>query len=108
MARKRKHNTNTIEDNKLIFGYKEGMKVTMNEAVVYRIKSLCEKFDMSVYELSKRSGVTQSTINEILRGITKNPRIATLSKVAQGFGMDLTNFFDDPIFKYVIDEEDNN
>lgn len=39
-------------------------------------------------------GLNQSTLDNIVRGITKNPRIRTLHHIALGFNMTLAEFLD--------------
>lgn len=82
--------------------------VSMVQAVVHRINTLCERYDMSIYELAKLSGITQSTLNEIMQGRSERPRIDTIKKIAFGFGMQLPEFFDDPIFERIegVDDQD--
>lgn len=78
-------------------------QLTMVEAVVYRINDLCKQHDMSIYELAKLSGVTQSTINEIMQGRSLRPRIDTLAKIASGFGLKIAEFLDSPVFDNIKD-----
>lgn len=40
------------------------------------------------------SGVKQSTLDNIMRGLTKNPRVKTLHKIAIAFNMTLSEFLD--------------
>ena len=52
------------------------------------------------------SGVKQSTLDNIVRGITKNPRVKTLHKIAITFGMTLSEFLDfDELNDYSFDDE---
>lgn len=87
----------------IIKHYKVGKPVSQIQAIVYRIDKLRERQKMSIYELSIKAGIAQSTINEIMQGRSENPRIATLRKIASGFGMSLNEFFNDPIFEYIDD-----
>lgn len=73
----------------------------MIDAIIYRINFLCDKNDMSIYELAKLSGLSQSTLNEIMQRRSTKPRFNTLSKIAFGLGMDLKEFFDDPVFERI-------
>lgn len=75
--------------------------VTMKEAVIYRINRLCQIHGLSIYELAKVSGVSQSTLNEIMQGRSENPRINTFKKISSGFGIKLQEFFDDPVFEHI-------
>ena len=40
------------------------------------------------------SGINQSTIDNIVRGLTKNPRVMTLHKIAIAFNMTVAEFLD--------------
>lgn len=73
----------------------------MHEAIKERIKGLLIEKGWSVNELAKRSKVNQSTLSELMSGRSKYPRINTLRSVANGFGMCLSDFFNDDIFKNV-------
>jgi transcriptional regulator with XRE-family HTH domain len=79
---------------------------TMVTAVVHRINALCEQKDMSIYELAKLSGVSQSTLNEIMQGRSERPRIDTIKKIAFGFSINLHEFFDDPVFDKIVGVDD--
>lgn len=73
----------------------------IHEAVKYRINELCRERDWNVNELIRRSGVNQSTVSELMTGRSKHPRISTLKKLSDGFGITLSDFFDDDIFEDV-------
>ncbi|WP_277680337.1 helix-turn-helix domain-containing protein [Gracilibacillus dipsosauri] len=79
----------------------KGEMYSMVDAVVYRINDLCEKNDMSIYELSKLSGVSQSTLNEIMQGRSKRPRLDTLVNIAFAFGIRPRDFLDHPVFDQI-------
>ena len=75
-----------------------------SEIYVKRIKSLCKQRGIAM------SGVNQSTLDNIVRGITKDPRVKTLHKVAIAFNMTLAEFLDfdelnDYSFEDAEDEE---
>lgn len=72
--------------------------VTINEALKKRIIQLCEKQKISIYRLSKQSGVPQSTLNEIVQGRSRDPQFGTINRIAEGFGMQAHEFLNDPIF----------
>ncbi len=53
------------------------------------------------------SGVKQSTLDNLMRGITKNPGIVSLHKIANAFNMTLAEFLDfEELNEYSF--EDNN
>lgn len=68
--------------------------VKYEEIYVNRIRSLCNKRGISVNRLTTMSGVKQSTLDNIMRGLTVNPRVVTLHKIALAFGMTLAEFLD--------------
>ena len=65
-----------------------------SEIYVNRIKSLCKQRGIAINKLATMSGVNQSTLDNIVRGITKDPRVKTLHKVAIAFNMTLAEFLD--------------
>ena len=70
------------------------MPVDISDLYVARIRALCKERGISINRLANMSNVNQSTLDNIMRGITKNPRVMTLHKVANTFGMTLAEFLD--------------
>ncbi|MBR3991133.1 MAG: helix-turn-helix transcriptional regulator [Clostridia bacterium] len=64
------------------------------ELFVYRIRSLCKERGIAINKLATMSGVRQSTLDNIVRGNTRNPRIKTLHKIANTFNMTVSEFLD--------------
>ena len=55
---------------------------------------------------NEMSDVKQSTLDNIVRGLTKNPRVKTLHKIAIAFNMTLSEFLDfSALNEYEFDEE---
>lgn len=52
-----------------------------------RIRELRDSHNMTIKELSDKSGVGQSTISEIETGKAKNPKSETLSKLASALNV---------------------
>ena len=59
---------------------------------VSRIRNLCRQRGISINKLAVMSDVKQSTLDNIVRGLTKNPRVKTLHKIAIAFNMTLAEF----------------
>ena len=77
------------------------------EMYVRRIRELCRKRGISINKLATMSGVKQSTLDNIMRGLSKNPRIMTLHKIALAFGMTPAEFLDfDELNTYSFEAED--
>ena len=73
---------------------------------VKRIRELCSKRGISINKLSSMSDVKQSTLDNIVRGLTKNPGVKTLHKIATAFNMTLAEFLDfEELNDYCFDEE---
>lgn len=78
------------------------------ELTVMRIKALCKQRGISYNKLATMSGLRQSTIDNILRGVSKNPTMRTLHRIAIAFNMTLSEFLDfDELNQYSFDDEDN-
>ena len=74
---------------------------------VGRIRALCKKRGITVNKLATMSGMKQSTLDNIMRGLTKNPRVMTLHKIALAFNMTLAEFLDFPeLNDYAFDEDE--
>ena len=55
---------------------------------------LCKRNNINATELSRRTKVPVSTINNIIHGKTKNAGIVTINKLCQGLGIGLAEFFE--------------
>ncbi len=71
----------------------------VGEAVRRRILELCQERKMSVYRLCTMSGVTQSTVNNIISGRNNSATVATVKKLCDGFGITIEDFFHSPLFR---------
>lgn len=82
----------------------------MNYSELYanRIKQLCKQRGFSIYWLAAMSGVKQSTLDNIVRGLSKNPKARTLHKIALAFNMTLAEFLDfSELNAYTFDDNDD-
>ena len=61
---------------------------------VQRIRKLCKERGIAINKLATMSDVKQSTLDNIMQGNTKNPRVKTLHKIALAFNMTLAEFLD--------------
>lgn len=76
---------------------------------VMRIRQLCKQRGIAINKLATMSDVKQSTLDNIVRGLTKNPRVKTLHKIAIAFNMTLAEFLDFQAlndYSFVDDEEE--
>lgn len=70
--------------------------MTYSDVVILRIKQLCMERDITINRLATQSGITQSTLDNIMRGNTKNPKLKTLHKLAVGLDMTVSELLDFP------------
>ncbi|MBZ4687316.1 MAG: hypothetical protein JG764_949 [Clostridiales bacterium] len=77
--------------------------MNISEATAKRIKDLCNDRNITINKLATLSGVTQSTIDSILKGKSRNPSLVTIQKISHGLGITIVEFFDDPIFENIED-----
>ena len=72
--------------------------MTVGEAVRQRIIQLCQERDISINKLSSISGVTQSTVNNIVSGRNNSTTISTIKKLCDGLGITIDEFFHSELF----------
>lgn len=73
--------------------------MTIGEAVRLRIVELCRERDISFNKLSGMSGVTQSTVNNIISGRNNSTTISTIKKLCDGLDITIEAFFRSPLFE---------
>lgn len=77
-----------------------------SDIYVRRIRSLCKERGIAINKLATMSDVKQSTLDNIVRGLTRNPRVKTLHKVAIAFNMTLAEFLDfDELNDYSFEDD---
>ena len=67
-------------------------------AVRSRILELCRQRHITVNRLATLSGVTQSTLNNIVSGRNNSATVSTIKKLCDGLDISLREFFDTPVF----------
>ena len=65
-----------------------------SDLYIKRIRTQCKERGLAINKLATMSDVKQSTLDNIVRGLTKNPRVKTLHKIALAFNMTLAEFLD--------------
>ncbi len=77
-----------------------------SELLINRILSLCRERGITIYQLSKMSGVSHSTLDNLINSNTFNPRIKTLHKIATAFSLTVAEFLDfNELNDYSFDDE---
>ncbi len=78
--------------------------MTIGEAVQIRIYELCFERNITVNKLGYISGVTQSTLNNIVSGRNKSATVSTIKKLCDGLEITIIDFFQADIFA-VLEQE---
>lgn len=68
------------------------------EAVVTKIKGLCREQCISINHLAYISGVSPSTVKNIVYGISGNTGVVTIAKLCNGLEISIQDFFSDELF----------
>ena len=78
--------------------------MNIGEAVKLRILDLCKQNDITVNKLSTISGITQSTLNNIVCGRNKSVTVSTLKKICDGLDISIEDFFRSELFRNLEQE----
>jgi len=73
--------------------------MTIGVAVKERILQLCKDRDWSINKLCTVSGVTQSTVNNIVSGRNNSATVSTIQKLCDGLGITIEDFFSSELFR---------
>lgn len=80
--------------------------MTYSDVIILRLTRLCEERKITINKLATLSGITQSTVENIMSGKTKNPKLKTLHKLALGLGMTVSELLDFPEMNETIFEDE--
>lgn len=78
--------------------------MNIGEAVKERILQLCIENNISINKLCSLSGVTQSTVNNIVSGRNSSTTISTIKKLCDGLGITIEDFFTSELFRNLEQE----
>ena len=74
------------------------------DAVKELIINLCHDNNISINKLAVMGGQTQSTLQSLIDGKSKNPKLLTLVRVCDSLNITLKEFFDDDLFNNIDTE----
>lgn len=78
--------------------------MNIGEACRIRIGELCKERGITVNKLSIISGITQSTLNNIVSGRNNSLTVSTLKKICDGLEISVIDFFNSDSFKNLEQE----
>ena len=80
--------------------------MTYSDVIIKRLTDLCAERKITINKLATLSGITQSTVENLMKGKTKNPKLKTLHKLAIGLDMTVSMLLDFPeMNETVFDDE---
>ena len=72
--------------------------LNIGEAVKLRIIELCQENKITINKLATISGITQSTLNNIISGRNNSTTISTIKKICDGLEISVQDFFNSDLF----------
>ena len=70
--------------------------MTYADVIAKRLLTICEKENITVNKFGTLSGVSHTTIQDIMTGKTKNITLRTLHRLAVGLNMTVADLLDFP------------
>ena len=78
--------------------------MNIGEATRLRILELCKLNNITPNKLSTISGITQSTINNIISGRNNSATVSTVKKICDGLEITIVQFFESDLFQNLEQE----
>ncbi len=78
--------------------------MTIGEALRARILQLCNEREISINKLCTISGITQSTVNNIVSGRNNTATVTTIKKICDGLEITIIDFFNSNLFQNLEQE----
>ncbi len=72
-------------------------------ALANRILYYCHINNLNINSLADKCLISQSTIENIMLGNSKNPKLKTILKICEGLNIELKDFFDSTYFEKLIE-----
>lgn len=72
--------------------------LNIGEATKLRIIELCKENKITINKLATISGITQSTLNNIVGGRNNSATISTIKKMCDGLNISIRDFFKSNLF----------
>ena len=72
--------------------------MNLNDAIVMRIREICDETGTNVCDASLKGGMSPSSIYDLIKGRTKCSKIITVKRFCDGAGITLKEFFDKDYF----------
>lgn len=80
--------------------------MTYSDVIRQRLLDLITARGITVNKLATLSGITQSTVENVVAGKTKNPKLKTLHRLACGLDMTVSERLDFPAMNETLFEDE--
>ena len=80
--------------------------MTYADVISKRLRQICAERNITINRLSTLSGITQSTIQDLISGRSKTPTLKTLHKISVGLEMSVSELLDFPEMNETIFEDE--
>lgn len=80
--------------------------MTYSDVIRARLQGLIDERGITVNKLATLSGITQSTVENVVSGKTKNPKLKTLHRLACGLDMTVSELLDFPEMNETLFEDE--
>lgn len=77
----------------------------LSRAVSQKISKICKDKKISINKLATICCLTQSTVQNLITGKSKNPKMLTIIRICEGLDIKLKDFFDDELFDNIERED---
>ena len=80
--------------------------MTYSDVIRGRLQYLIDQRGITVNKLATLSGITQSTVENVVSGKTKNPKLKTLHRLACGLDITVSELLDFPEMNETIFDDE--
>ena len=80
--------------------------MTYADTISHRLLQICEERNITVHQLSTLSGISHTTIHDLVTGKSKNVTLKTLHKISVGLDMTISQLLDFPEMNETIFEDE--
>lgn len=80
--------------------------MTYSDVIRGRLQYLIDQRGITVNRLATLSGITQSTVENVIHGKTRNPKLKTLHRLACGLNMTVSELLDFPEMNETIFDDE--
>jgi len=81
------------------------VNVKLSRAISKKILNICAEKDITPNKLAVICCLTQSTVQNLVNGKSKNPKLLTIIRICEGLNISLKDFFDDDLFSKIERED---